>query len=144
MSASSKSKRLSASKDLFSCFSRGPLGLRRGTVCRWWFIPVVAVPNQRRTHFEAMAESCNLAGRFLRQQVSTHLSDNVARLKRAAKQAQSLNGKARKHILERLNLLERCRRNGRKVLPLLLGSLGGAPSGRKPEANASVPRHNRW
>jgi hypothetical protein len=43
MSASSKPERLGANKDLFSFFSRGPLGLRRGVACRGWLIPVMGL-----------------------------------------------------------------------------------------------------
>ena len=88
-------------------------------------VRVVAVPNQRRTHFEAVAELRNLAGSFLRQQVSTHLNDSETRLKRVARQAQSLNGEACKHILEQLKLLEIWEHKGQKVLTLLLETLGG-------------------
>ena len=89
-------------------------------------VQVAAASNLRRTHFEAVAGLRNLAGRFLRQQVSTHSSGSETRLKRAARQAQSLNVEPRKHILERLNLSENCRRIGQRVLPLLLETLGGA------------------
>ena len=88
-------------------------------------VRVVAVPNQRRTHFEAVAELRNLAGSFLRQQISTHLSDSGTRLERITEQAQSLTGEARTHAVGRVKLLKSWNENGRRVLPFLLKMLGG-------------------
>ena len=66
---------------------------------------VVEVENQRRTHYEAVTELRNLAGSFLRQQISTHLSDSGTRLERISEQAQSLTGEAQKHAVGRVKLL---------------------------------------
>ena len=68
-------------------------------------VRVVEIPNSRRTHFAAVAELRNLAGSFLRQQISTHLNDSETRLERIDKRAKSLTGEARTHALGRLSLL---------------------------------------
>ena len=69
-------------------------------------VRAVKIPNQRRTHYEAVAELRHLAGNFLRQQVSTHLSDSGTRLERISEQAQSLTGEARTHAIARAKLLK--------------------------------------
>ena len=76
-------------------------------------VRVVEVPGARRTHYEAVAELRNLAGNFLHQAVSTHLSDSGARLERIAENAQSLTGESRKHALARIKLLQSCPRRRR-------------------------------
>ena len=88
-------------------------------------VRVVETPNSRRTHFAAVAELRNLAGSFLRQQISTHLKDSETRLERIGKRAKALTGEARTHALGRLNLLRSWEQNGREVLPFLLEMLGG-------------------
>jgi len=67
----------------------------------------------------------NLAGSFLRQQISTHFNDSETRLERIGKQAKALTGEARTHALARLNLLKSWEQNGREVIPFLLEMLGG-------------------
>jgi DNA-binding transcriptional regulator GbsR (MarR family) len=66
----------------------------------------VKIPNQRRTHFEAVAELRNLAGSFLRKQISKHLKDSGTRLKRLKKHTRSLNGEAKDHAVGRVRMLE--------------------------------------
>jgi len=85
----------------------------------------VEMANARRVHYEAVAELRNLAGSFLHQQVSTHLSDSSVRLERIAAQAQTLTGEARKHAVARVKLLQSWEKNGRRILPFLLKMLGG-------------------
>ena len=108
------------------------LNISRGSACQGLqflrelgAVRVVEGENQRRTHYEAVAELRNLAGSFLRQQISTHLSDSGTRLERLREQAQSLTGEAQKHAVGRVKLLKSWEHNGRRVLPLLLKMLGG-------------------
>jgi DNA-binding transcriptional regulator GbsR (MarR family) len=88
-------------------------------------VRVVEVAGARRTHYEAVAELRNLAGSFVRRQISTHFSDSGTRLELIAKKAQSLTGEARKHALARVKLVRRWEKNGRRILPLLLSVLDG-------------------
>ncbi|HEX3855882.1 MAG TPA: hypothetical protein VHY30_01130 [Verrucomicrobiae bacterium] len=83
------------------------------------------VAGDRRTHYEAVAELRKLAGRFLRQQILTHFEDSETRLDRIAAQTQKLSDGQRKHINERIKLLRRWERAGRRVLPFVLKMLGG-------------------
>ena len=85
----------------------------------------VYVAGDRRTHYEAVAELRNLAGRFLRQQVLSHFEDSGVRLARIADEAQKLSGEERRHALARVKMLRSWERNGRRVLPLVLTLLGG-------------------
>jgi DNA-binding transcriptional regulator GbsR (MarR family) len=78
----------------------------------------------RRTHYEAVAELRHLAGSFLRQQLTEHLSDSPSRLERISAHAQPLTGAARTHALARVKLLQSWEKNGRRVLPFLLKLLG--------------------
>jgi len=88
-------------------------------------VRTVYVAGERRTHYEAVAELRNLAGRFLRQQVLTHFADSETRLGRMAVEARKLSGEQRKHVTARVKLLRSWQSNGRRVLPLVLRMLGG-------------------
>ena len=85
----------------------------------------VAMPAERRTHYEAVAELRKLAGNFLSRQIAVQFSDSGTRLQRINEQAQQLTGGARDHAVARLKLLKSWEKNGRRVLPLLLKLLGG-------------------
>jgi HTH-type transcriptional regulator, glycine betaine synthesis regulator len=85
----------------------------------------VYVAGDRRTHYEAIAELRKLAGRFLRQQILTHFGDSENSLDRIAAQTQKLSDKQRKHVVERIKLLRRWERTGRRTLPFVLKMLGG-------------------
>jgi len=67
----------------------------------------------------------NLASRFLRQQVLIHFDGSVSRLDRIAAQTQELSDGQRKHVMERIRVLRRWERTGRRILPLALAMLGG-------------------
>jgi len=69
-------------------------------------VRAVEIPNSRRMHYAAVAELRNLAGSFLRQQISTHLSGTGNRLERITKHAGTLTGEERKHVLKRLDTLK--------------------------------------
>jgi len=85
----------------------------------------VYVASDRRTHFVAVAELRKLAGRFLRQQILTHFDDSTTRMDRIAAQTRTLSGEQRKHILERIKLLRRWERAGRRILPFVVKMLDG-------------------
>ena len=94
-------------------------------------VRVVEVAGARGTHYEAVAELRNLAGNFLRQQGSTHLSDSGTRLEQITEKAQSLTGEARKHALARVKMLQSWEKNGQRVLPFLLKVLDDSSTLRK-------------
>jgi DNA-binding transcriptional regulator GbsR (MarR family) len=79
----------------------------------------------RRTHYEAVAELRRPAGRFLRQQILIHFEDSEVRLNRITAQCEHLTSEHRKHLTERVRLLRRWERTGRRVLPFVLKMLGG-------------------
>jgi DNA-binding transcriptional regulator GbsR (MarR family) len=85
----------------------------------------VVDPNQRRTHYEAVAELRKLAAGYLQQQVMSPLSDSETRLDRLTEQAQSLTGEAKTHALARISTLRVWHKNSRRLLPILLKLLGG-------------------
>ena len=84
----------------------------------------VYVAGERRTHYEAVAELRRLAGRFVRQQLLTHFEESEARLDQIAAQTQSLSDGQRRHITDRIQLLRRWQRTGRRLMPLVLELLG--------------------
>jgi DNA-binding transcriptional regulator GbsR (MarR family) len=86
-------------------------------------VRTVYVAGDRRTHYEAVAELRKLAGRFLRQQILTHFEDSETRLDRIACQTQKLSDEQRRHIAERIKLLRRWERTGRRILPFVLKML---------------------
>jgi HTH-type transcriptional regulator, glycine betaine synthesis regulator len=88
-------------------------------------VRTVYVAADRRTHYEAVAELRNLAGRFLRQQILVHFEDSESHLDRIAAQTQKLSDEQRKHINERVKLLRRWEQRGRRILPFVLKMLGG-------------------
>jgi DNA-binding transcriptional regulator GbsR (MarR family) len=88
-------------------------------------VRTVYVGGDRRTHYEAVAELRNLAGRFLRQEILTHFEDSETRLDRIAGAAQKLPGEQRKFVAARVKTLRSWEKNGRRVLPFVLKILGG-------------------
>ena len=87
-------------------------------------VRTVYLAGERRTHYEAVAELRNLAGRFLSQQILTHFKDSSSRLDRLAMQAQKLSTDQRKYVNARVKLLRSWERNGRRVVPFVLKMLG--------------------
>jgi DNA-binding transcriptional regulator GbsR (MarR family) len=85
----------------------------------------VYVAGERRSHYEAVAELRKLAGRFLRQQVLSHFEDSEARLEEIVTQSAKLTDGQRRHITERVRLLRRWQRTGKRLMPLMLKILGG-------------------
>lgn len=88
-------------------------------------VRTVYVGGDRRTHYEAVAELRNLAGRFLRREILTHFEDSDSRLDRIAGAAQKLPLEQRKFVASRVKTLRSWERNGRRMLPFLLKILGG-------------------
>jgi DNA-binding transcriptional regulator GbsR (MarR family) len=88
-------------------------------------VRTVYVAGERRTHYEAVAELRNLAGRFIRQQIATHFQDSGPRLAHIAAQSEKLPGDERKHALARVKMLRSWEKNVKRVLPLVLVILGG-------------------
>jgi len=86
-------------------------------------VRTVYVEADRRTHYEAVAELRKLANRFLRQHILTHFEDSETRLNRIVAQAQTLSDEKRRHIIERIALLRRWERSGRRILPIVLKML---------------------
>ena len=87
-------------------------------------VRTVYVAGERRTHYEAVAELRNLAGRFLRQQILTHFEDSKTRLERIADQVKNLSGEQRKFVTTRVKLLRSWEKNGRRMLPFVTKMLG--------------------
>src|ERR1700733_8622349 len=88
-------------------------------------VRTVYVAGDRRTHYEAVAELRNLAGRFLRQHILANFEDSGSYLDRITLQTQKLSGEHRKHVAARVKTLRRWERSGRRILPLVLKMLGG-------------------
>ncbi|HXI70573.1 MAG TPA: transcriptional regulator [Verrucomicrobiae bacterium] len=88
-------------------------------------VRTVYVAGDRRTHYEAVAELRNLAGRFLHREILSHFEDSDTRLDRIAVAAQNLAGDQRKFVTARVKLLRSWEKNGRRLMPLLLKILGG-------------------
>jgi HTH-type transcriptional regulator, glycine betaine synthesis regulator len=87
-------------------------------------VRTVYVAGERRTHYEAVAELRNLAGRFLRQQILTHFEGSKTRLERIADQVKNLSGEQRKFVTTRVKLLRSWEKNGRRMLPFVTKMLG--------------------
>ena len=88
-------------------------------------VRTVYIAGERRTHYEAVAELRNLAGRFLRRQILTHFEGSEARLNHIMAQAQNLSGEKRKHVQARVKMLRSWRQHGRRLVPFILKMLGG-------------------
>jgi DNA-binding transcriptional regulator GbsR (MarR family) len=87
-------------------------------------IRAVYLPGERRTHYEAVAELRNMAGRFLSQQVLPHFHGSTARLDQIGAQISKLPAERRKHVQARVKLLRSWVQNGRRVIPIALKVLG--------------------
>ena len=87
-------------------------------------VRTVYVAGERRTHYEAVAELRNLAGRFLRQQILTHFQDSGTRLNHITAEAQKLSDEERKHAVARVKMLRSWEKNAKRMLPLVLRILG--------------------
>ena len=100
--------------------SKGSTSMGLNALIDWQAVRIVNIPDQRRTHYEAVAELRKLAGTFLQQQISTHLSDTGSRLERIKEHAQLMTGAAGAHAIVRVKLLKSWEQNSQLVLPMLL------------------------
>src|ERR1051325_1799000 len=87
-------------------------------------IRTVYVAADRRTHYEAVAELRNLAGRFLRDHVVPHLDSGTVRLERISTMMAGLPTAHRERVANRVKMLRSWEKNGRRVLPLVARILG--------------------
>jgi DNA-binding transcriptional regulator GbsR (MarR family) len=88
-------------------------------------VRAVYLAGERRTHYEAVAELRNLAGRFLGQQIMPFFDDSSTRMDHMMAHAQKLSGARRKHVIARIKMLRSWERNARRLLPFILTILGG-------------------
>lgn len=84
----------------------------------------IEIPEDRRTHYEAVAELRRLASRFLRERVEPRLRDGEDRLDRITALAEELSDETGTHVRDRIRLLRSWSRNARRVLPVMLRVLG--------------------
>lgn len=87
-------------------------------------VRAVYLAGERRTHYIAVAELRNLAGRFLSQQLLPHFEDSSERLDQMIVQAQKLSGEQKKYVIGRIKMLHSWERNIRRVVPFVLKMLG--------------------
>ena len=85
----------------------------------------VEIEEDRRTHYEAVAELRQLAGRFLRDQIGPRLAGSESRLKKLTTVANNLSSAERAHVNSRITMLQSWNQNTRRVLPLAIKLLGG-------------------
>ncbi|MCS7091208.1 MAG: MarR family transcriptional regulator [Verrucomicrobiota bacterium] len=84
----------------------------------------VALPEDRRVHYEAVAQLRKLAARFLQERVEPRLRDGCNQLNRMSALADKLPEAEATHARNRIRLLRSWTRNGRRVLPIILRVLG--------------------
>ena len=84
----------------------------------------VQIEEDRRTHYQAVAELRQLAGRFLRDQIGPRLAGSEERLKRLTTAMNSLPASERAHVNSRVTMLQSWNKNTRRVLPLAIKLLG--------------------
>ena len=84
----------------------------------------VEIEEDRRTHYEAVAELRQLAGRFLRDQIGPRLAGSESRLKKLTTVANNLSSAERAHVNSRITMLQSWNQNTRRVLPLAIKLLG--------------------
>jgi len=87
-------------------------------------VRTLQVPDDRRVHYEAVAELRSLAGRFLREKIEPHLGEGEARLARVEKLLGELPVEHRDHADRRITMLRSWSQNSRRVLPLIVKVLG--------------------
>jgi len=88
-------------------------------------VRAVEVADDRRTHYEAVAELRRLAGRFLRDQIAPQVAGSDKRLARLESVVGDLPVERRAHAGSRISMLRSWNKNTRRVLPLVVKLLGG-------------------
>ncbi len=84
----------------------------------------VEVMDDRRAHYEAVAELRRLAGRFLRDQLAPRVAGNEQRLDRLAERLRELPEQHREHVESRITMLRSWHKNTRRIIPLVIRILG--------------------
>ncbi len=87
-------------------------------------VKLVYVAGQRAAHYEAVAQLRNLATRFLRDQILTHLDGSLDRIEHMAALVQDLPPEERELVRARVGMLESWGKKTRRVLPVVLKILG--------------------
>jgi DNA-binding transcriptional regulator GbsR (MarR family) len=88
-------------------------------------VRTVYVPQNRRTHYEAVAELRKLAGQFLRIQIQPTLEESEQRLQHIREAIAHLPDAQRAHVERRIDTLHAWGENTRRLLPVILKVLGG-------------------
>src|SRR5689334_18451518 len=88
-------------------------------------VRVVEIEDDRRTHYEAVAELRRLAGKFLRDQIAPQVAGSDERLARLEGVLDELPAQQRTHAESRVTMLRSWNKNTRRVLPLVVKLLGG-------------------
>src|ERR1043165_5381604 len=88
-------------------------------------VRVVKICDDRRAHYEAVAELRRLAGKFLRDQIAPQVAGSDERLARLEGVIDELPAQQRAHADSRVTMLRSWNKNARRVLPLVVKLLGG-------------------
>ena len=88
-------------------------------------VQIVYVPNDRRTHYEAVAHLRHLVGRFLRDKMIPHLDVSITRLGRLSEMVKSAPPENRGHLAKRVATLQTWEKRTRRFLPMLVKLAGG-------------------
>lgn len=88
-------------------------------------VRVLEIRDDRRTHYEAVAELRRLAGKFLRDQIAPQVAGSDERLARLEDVIGKLPVQQRPHVESRVTMLRSWNKNTRRVLPLVVKLLGG-------------------
>ncbi|HOX59487.1 MAG TPA: ArsR family transcriptional regulator [Verrucomicrobiota bacterium] len=87
-------------------------------------VKLVYVAGQRAVHYEAVAQLRNLATRFLRDQILTHVDNSLDRIDHMAALVQDQPPAERELVRARVGMLQSWARKTRKVLPMVLKITG--------------------
>lgn len=88
-------------------------------------VRLIEIRDDRRTHYEAVAELRRLAGKFLRDQIAPQVAGSDERLARLEGGMGKLPAQQRAHVESRVTMLRSWNKNTRRVLPLVVKLLGG-------------------
>ncbi len=85
----------------------------------------VALPAERRTHFEAAVELKRLVGGFIREQIRPHLDSGIGKIGKLREAAARETDRDRREFVgDRLHRLEHWLKTGNRVLPVVQRLLG--------------------
>jgi len=83
-------------------------------------IQMVYVPNDRRMHFEAVAELRRLVTHFLRDQIVPHLDSSLSRIDRITGTLKELPPGERARVSARVTMLQSWEKRTRRFLPVVV------------------------